>query len=69
MAKGIEINKIVEKLDKLVLVPRELVVLGRFAYFASLEKSVFARCKVIACDLISIWTFPAITEKSVSRKV
>ena len=30
MAKRIEINKIVEKLDKPV--PRELVVLGRFIY-------------------------------------
>ena len=55
--KRIEINKIVERLDELVRVPSELVVLGRFTYLASLEKSVFGRCIVIACELISIWTF------------
>ena len=59
-AKRIEINKIVERLDELVRVPSELVVLGRFTYLASLEKSVFGRCIVFACQLISIWTFPVI---------
>ena len=60
-AKRIEIIKIVEGLGELVRVPSELVVLGRITYLASLEKSVFGRCIVIICELISIWTFPAIT--------
>ena len=67
-AKRTVINKIIEPLDKLIRIPNALVVLGRFTYLASLEKSVFGRCKVIACELIPLWTklnFPAITEKSV----
>ena len=50
MTKNIEINKIVEKLDKLVRVPRELVVLGRFIYLVSLEKSVLEDAKLLPAN-------------------
>lgn len=65
-------SKIDEPLENLIRIPKKSVVVGRFKYLANVEKAVYARCKLIATELISLWTklsIPSITHKSAIRKV
>ncbi|XP_017470992.1 PREDICTED: uncharacterized protein LOC108362494 isoform X2 [Rhagoletis zephyria] len=67
-----EIKQVDKNLNAFCRIPKKTVIIGRYNSLANVEKSKKARFKIIADELLDLWTklnFPSIAKTSIERKV